>query len=59
MINIPEDVEADIGIKITLKNPKDRYQIIEKLNDVEWEVYNKTGVLPVIYWEFEYKTKNP
>jgi len=56
VINIPENVEADIGIKITPKNLKDRYKIIEKLNDLEWEIYDKTGSLPVIYWEFEYKT---
>ena len=55
VINIPEDVEADVGIKIIPKNPKDRYKIIEKLNDLEWEIYDKTGSLPVIYWEFEYK----
>ncbi len=56
VINIPEDVEADVGIKITPKNLKDRYKIIERLNDLEWEVYEETSSLPVIYWEFEYKT---
>ena len=29
---------------------------IKRLNDLEWEIYDKTGSLPVIYWEFEYKT---
>ncbi len=54
IINIPEDVDADIGLKIKPKNIKDRYQILEKLNELEWEVYDKYGVLPTIYWEFEY-----
>jgi len=55
VINISEDVEADIGIKITPKNPEDRYEIIEKLNDLELGIYDKTGSLPTIYWEFEYR----
>ena len=55
VINIPEDVEADIGIKIIPKNIKDRYKIIEELNNLEWDIYEKTGYLPVIYWEFKYK----
>ncbi len=54
IINIPEDVDADIGLKIKPKNIKDRYKILEKLNELEWEVYDKYGVLPTIYWEFEY-----
>jgi len=54
IINIPEDVDVDIGLKIKPKNIKDRYKILEKLNELEWEVYDKYGVLPTIYWEFEY-----
>ncbi|WP_029523126.1 hypothetical protein [Persephonella sp. KM09-Lau-8] len=57
IIEIPEDVEADIGLKIKPKNSKDRYKILEKLNDLEWEIYDKYGVLPTIYWEFNYKNK--
>ena len=29
---------------------------IKRLDELEWEIYDKTGSLPVIYWEFEYKT---
>lgn len=57
LINIPEDVDADIGLKIKPKNIKDRYKILEKLNDLEWEIYDKSGVLPTIYWEFENQDK--
>jgi len=53
LINIPEDVDADVGLKIKPKDIKDRYKILEKLNDLEWEIYDKTGNLPTIYWEFE------
>jgi len=56
IINIPEDVDADIGLKIKPKNLKNRYKILEKLNDLEWEIYNATGNLPTIYWEFDYSS---
>ena len=56
LINIPEDVDADIGLKIKPKNIKDRYKILEKLNDLEWEIYETSGVLPTVYWEFELKS---
>lgn len=53
IINIPDDVDADIGLKIKPKSFKDRYKILEKLNELEWEIYEKSGELPTIYWEFE------
>jgi len=53
LINIPEDVDATIGLKIKPKGIKDRYKILEKLNELEWEIYDKSGVLPTIYWEFD------
>jgi len=34
LINIPGDVDSDIGLKIKPKNIKDRYKILEKLNDL-------------------------
>ncbi len=54
LINIPEDVDAYIGLKIKPKEIKDRYKILEKLNDLEWGIYEESGLLPNIYWEFEY-----
>ncbi len=53
LINVPEDVDAYVGLKIKPKDIKDRYKILEKLNDLEWETYEKSGVLPTIYWEFD------
>ena len=55
IIEVPEDVEADIGLKIKPKTPRDRYKILEEINNLEWEIYDKYGVLPTIYWEFDYK----
>ena len=49
LINIPEDVDADVGLKIKPKDIKDRYKILEKLNDLKWEIYETSGVLPTIY----------
>ena len=48
-INIPEDVDADIGLKVKPKDVKDRYKILEKLNDLEWKIYETSGILPTIY----------
>ena len=61
LVNIAEDVDAYIGLKIKSKDIKDRYKILEKLNDLECEIYKTSGVLLIIYWEFEYysnKLKN-
>ena len=53
LINIPEDVDADIGLKKKPKDIKDRYKILEKLNDLKWGIYDKLGVFLTIYWEFD------
>lgn len=53
IINIPDDVEADIGLKIKLKNGYSWQEILDKLNDIAWELYEKEGELLAVYKEFE------
>ena len=52
IINIPDDVEADIGLKIKLKNGYSWQEILDKLNDIAWELYEKEGELLAVYKEF-------
>jgi len=53
IINIPDDVEADIGIKIKLKN-KDKWKnVLDELNDIAWSLFEKEGELLAVYKELE------
>jgi len=53
IINVPDDVEADIGIKIKLKKGYLWQDVLNQLNDIEWELYEKEGELLAVYKEFE------
>ena len=50
--NISEDVDADIGIKIRLKKGYPRQEVLNQLNDIEWELYEREGELLSVYKEF-------
>ena len=52
IINIPEDVDADIGIKIRLEKGYSWQEVLNQLNDIEWELYEREGELLSVYKEF-------
>lgn len=44
-----------LGKKLSCKErDKKAVKRIKRLDELEWEIYDKTGT--VMYWEFEYKT---
>ncbi len=51
--NTPDDVEADIGLKIRLKKGYDWIDINHKINDIVWDIFDKTGEYLTVYREFE------
>ena len=53
IINVPEDVEADIGIKIKLKDKNKWNIVLDKLNDIAWELFENKSELLAVYKEFE------
>ncbi|WP_293447347.1 hypothetical protein [Persephonella sp.] len=53
IINIPDDVEADIGLKIKLKKGYDWLDVQHKINDIIWEIFENKGELLAVYEEFE------
>ncbi|WP_457635193.1 hypothetical protein, partial [Persephonella sp.] len=53
IINIPDDVEADIGLKIKLKKGYDWLDVQHKINDIIWEIFEDKGELLAVYEEFE------
>lgn len=53
IINIPDDVEADIGLKIKLKKGYDWINISHKINDITWDIFEKTGEYLTVYREFD------
>jgi len=53
IINVPDDVEADIGIKIKLKKGYLWQDVLGHLNDIEWDLYEKEGELLAVYKKFE------
>ncbi|HHG74529.1 MAG TPA: hypothetical protein ENK22_05745 [Persephonella sp.] len=53
IINIPDDVEADIGLKIKLKKDYDWLDVQHKINDIIWEIFEDKGELLAVYEEFE------
>ncbi len=53
IINIPDDVEADIGLKIKLKKGYDWLDVQHKINDIIWEIFEAKGELLAVYEEFE------
>ena len=57
LIDIPNDTEADIGIKIWLEEGYDWLDINHKINDLLWNIFEKTENYPVIYREYSEKNK--
>ena len=53
IIDIPENADADIGIKIKVKKGYDWIGINHKISDLSWDVFEKTGEYPFIYREYE------
>ncbi len=53
IINIPDDVEADIGLKIKLKKGYDWLDVQHKINDIIWEIFEDKGELLAVYEEFK------
>ncbi|RUM58494.1 MAG: hypothetical protein DSY60_01605 [Persephonella sp.] len=53
IINVPKDVDADIGIKIKLKDKNKWNIVLDMLNDIAWDLFEKKGELLAVYKEFE------
>ena len=55
LAELPEDVEADLGIRVKLTKDADKYpvgRIISKvLNEISWRKFKSSGRYPAIYWE--------
>ncbi len=53
--DIPEDINADLSIRIKLLPGMDVSRAISELAEVitreSWEEYIRTGKLPTLYWE--------
>ena len=53
IMDIPEDVSADIGIKMKIKKNYSWIDINHKINDLSWNIFEKIGEYPFIYREYE------
>ncbi len=55
LTELPEDVEADLGIRVKLTKDADKYpvgRIISKvLNEISWREFESSGRYPAVYWE--------
>ncbi|EDP75989.1 hypothetical protein [Hydrogenivirga sp. 128-5-R1-1] len=55
LTELPEDVEADLGIRVKLTKDAGKYpvsRIISKvLNEISWKEFESSGRYPAIYWE--------
>ena len=53
LTELPEDVEADLGIRVKLTKNADKYpvgRIISKiLNEISWKEFESSGRYPAIY----------
>jgi hypothetical protein len=51
----PSDVDADIGVLIKIKDKKssDGLLAAEMISDLQWKIFDETGELPAIYWNWE------
>ena len=57
LINIPDDVEADLGLRIKLKNNYDWIDVNHKISDILWALFEKTGEYITVYREFDNQIK--
>ncbi|ACN98946.1 hypothetical protein SULAZ_1170 [Sulfurihydrogenibium azorense Az-Fu1] len=53
LINIPDDVEADVGLRIRLRNNYDWIEVNHKISDIIWALFEKTGEYITVYREFD------
>jgi len=55
MTGLPEDVEADLGIRVRLKGDAYKYPvgrtIASVLNEISWKEFEISGRYPSVYWE--------
>ncbi len=55
LTELPEDVEADLGIRVKLTKGADKYpvgrMISEILNEISWKEFESSGRYPAVYWE--------
>jgi len=55
LTELPEDVEADLGVRIKLTEDADKYpvgRVISRiLNEISWRELESSGRYPSIYWE--------
>jgi len=51
----PPDVDADLGVLIKIKDKKssDGLLVAEMISDLQWKIFDETGELPAIYWNWE------
>ncbi|OQX01716.1 MAG: hypothetical protein BWK80_59330 [Desulfobacteraceae bacterium IS3] len=54
IIKPPDDVEADLGILIKVRNKisSDGLTVSGIISDFQWKVFDETGDLPGIYWDW-------
>ncbi|MCX7759880.1 MAG: hypothetical protein N2Z81_01725 [Hydrogenothermaceae bacterium] len=53
LIDVPEDVEADIGILLKLKKGYSWKDINKKISDLVWDIFEKNGEYIAVYREFK------
>ena len=55
LTELPDDVEADLGIRIKLTKDADKYPvgriISEVLNEISWKEFENSGRYPAVYWD--------
>jgi len=54
IINPPDNVEADLGVLIKVRNKtsSDGLTVSGIISDMQWKVFDETGELPGIYWDW-------
>ena len=52
VLPLPEYEDADVAVRFYIRKPEDANTVIEKMSDIQWEVYEETGFFPAVYWEF-------
>ncbi len=55
LTELPEDVEAELGIRIKFTKDAGRYPvgrlISRVLNEISWREFENSGRYPAVYWE--------
>ncbi len=52
---LPQDVKADLGVLLKVKDKKssDGLVVADMISDLQWKIFDETGELPAIYWNWE------